>query len=104
MTFSRFRHFLLAPFSALVLSAIAAPALAQGCLAAHTNTSMQGCLLDTQTPVGDLLRNHPVTVEVDWRSFSSFRHFSGEKENTQRALLNTQIKNHQNLYNINVSV
>ncbi len=93
--------------STLLLCTTAAPALAQGCLAAHTNTSMQGCLTENytaHTSAGDLLRNHPITVEVDWRSFSSFRHFSGEVENTRRALLNTQIKNHQNIYNVNVDL
>ena len=90
--------------SALALVSVAAPVLAQGCLAAHTNTSIQGCLMDTQPSVGELLHNHPLTVEVDWRSFSSFRHFSGEVENIQREILNTQIKNHQNIYNVNVDL
>ena len=88
----------------LALICVPTLARAQGCLAAHTNTSMQGCLGDNQTTVGSLLRNRPLTIEVDWRSFSSFRHFSGEKENVQREILNTQIKNHQNLYNINVDL
>jgi hypothetical protein len=77
---------------------------AQGCLAAHTNNSMQGCLTGAQSSNGQLLRHHPITVEVDWRSFSSFRHFVGEAEQTQREALNTQIKNHQNLYNISVDM
>src|ERR1700676_2369632 len=75
---------------------------AQGCLAAHSNSSMQGCLTGSQATSGHLFRHHPVPVEVDWRSFSSFRHFVGEKEQTQRAVLGNQIKNHQNLYNITV--
>ena len=90
--------------SALTLGCLTATAHAQGCLAAHTNTSMQACLGDNQTTVGSLLRNHSLTVEVDWRSFSSFRHFSGERENVQREILNTQIKNHQNLYNISADL
>ncbi len=77
-------------------------AVAQGCVAFHSNSSMLGCLTDNGSGGGQLLRNHPITVEVDWRSFSSFRHFIGEQEQTQRAVLGTQIKNHQNLYNITV--
>ena len=104
MTFTKVLVATAIRLSALALCAVTPTLHAQGCLAAHTNTSMQGCLMDNSTSVGDLLRNHPLTVEVDWRSFSSFRHFSGEKENTQRAVLNTQIKNHQNLYNVNVDL
>jgi hypothetical protein len=69
---------------------------------------MLNCITsDGSTPGGSgaaFLRRHPLTMEVDWRSFSSFRHFSGEVENTQRAILNTQIKNHQNLYNISLEM
>ena len=79
-------------------------AAAQGCLAAHVNSSIQGCLSEQNPTGGSLVHGHPITLEVDWRSFSSFRHFSGEKENTQRAILNTQIKNHQNIYNINLDM
>ena len=104
MTLSHLLETVVVRLSLLALCLTVTPLHAQGCLAAHTNTSIQGCLMDSPTSVGDLLRNHPLTVEVDWRSFSSFRHFSGEKENTQRAVLNTQIKNHQNLYNINADL
>lgn len=95
------------PFALSVLVLIVAsiaPALAQGCLAAHTNSSIQGCLSSDHAEPGSLLRNHPITVEVDWRSFSSFRHFIGTVEQTQRERLNTQIKNHQNIYNISVDM
>lgn len=79
-----------------------APRLAaQGCVAFHANSPMQRFLVGDRPSVG-LFRNHPVTVEVDWRSFSSFRHFIGEKEQTQRSVLGTQIENHQNIYNISV--
>jgi len=78
---------------------------AQGCLAAHTSSNIQGCITgDGHTPSGTLIRNHPITVEVDWRSFSSFRHFVGTVEQKQREVLNTQIKNHQNIYNISVDM
>jgi hypothetical protein len=93
---------LLAAAFALLAFLMSMQANAQGCLAAHSNSSMQGCLTGSQAANGQLFRHHPVTVEVDWRSFSSFRHFVGEKEQTQRAVLNNQIKNHQNLYNITV--
>lgn len=90
---------------ALVLSPIAH---GQGCLAAHTSSTIQSCITSGGHNMTDggagFFRHHPVTIEVDWRSFSSFRHFSGEVENTSRALLNTQIKNHQNLYNINLDM
>ncbi|HEX3570524.1 MAG TPA: hypothetical protein VHU44_06855 [Acidobacteriaceae bacterium] len=81
--------------------AFSSPLVAQGCVAFHANTPMQHCLTG-KGPDGGLFRNHPVTIEVDWRSFSSFRHFIGEQEQTQRAVLGTQIKNHQNIYNINL--
>ena len=104
MRLSRFLAATAFRLSALAFVSVAAPVLAQGCLAAHTNTSIQGCLMDNHASVGELLHNHPLTVEVDWRSFSSFRHFSGEVENIQREILNTQIKNHQNIYNVNVDL
>lgn len=81
---------------------------AQGCLAAHNSSTMQGCLTSSGEHTGSggskFLHRHPVTAEVDWRSFSSFRHFVGEKENVSRAVNNTQIKNHQNLYNVSVEM
>ncbi len=81
----------------------------QGCLAAHTNSNMQGCITadGNDTAHGGkpgFLSNRPITVEVDWRSFSSFRHFSGTVENTSRQTLGTFIPNHQNLYNISVEM
>ena len=96
-------------YAALLSSAaLLSTARAQGCLAAHTSSTIQGCLTSNGENVSDsksrFLRNHPLTLEVDWRSFSSFRHFSGEVENTQRAVLNTQIKNHQNIYNISTEL
>lgn len=81
----------------LAFSAGRAPA--QGCVAFHSSSHMQSCITEDK-PSHDYFRNHPITVEVDWRSFSSFRHFIGEKEQTQRAILGTQIENHQNIYNI----
>ncbi len=95
--------------AACVLSLFAASpiARAQGCLAAHTSSTIQGCITSGGANFDGglgILHHHPLTVEVDWRSFSSFRHFSGEVENTQRALLNTQIKNHQNIYNISADL
>ncbi len=84
----------------------ASSACAQGCLAAHTNSNMQGCITaeghDSYTSKSKFLRHHPTTVEVDWRSYSSFRHFSGTVENTSRQTLGTFIPNHQNLYNISL--
>lgn len=87
----------------------ASSARAQGCLAAHTNSNIQSCITATGHDMGvssggDFLRNHPLTVEVDWRSYSSFRHFSGEKENLTRQALGTFIPNHQNLYNISLDM
>ncbi len=89
-----------------VLSALSSASTlhAQGCLAAHTSSTIQSCITSPgqgyADGASDFLRHHPVMVEVDWRSFSSFRHFIGTVEQTQRAVLNTQIKNHQNIYNI----
>ena len=99
-------------FAAAALVGIPVNLCAQGCLAAHSSSTIQSVLSSTpragEQPSGnrgaEFLRNHPVTVEVDWRSFSSFRHFIGTVEQTQRAVLNTQIKNHQNLYNVDASV
>jgi len=83
-------------------------ALGQGCIAAHTNQSI--CTMGPQeetnsgkTHGGPHDFMHKVSVEVDWRSFSSFRHYVGTVEQTQRAVLGTQIKNHQNIYNIAVN-
>ncbi len=52
----------------------------------------------------EFFRHHPLTVEVDWRSYSSFRHFSGTVENTSRQTLGTFIPNHQNLYNLSLDM
>ncbi len=109
MNNSTFPRSVFATASALLLAAATSSGHAQGCLAAHTGSSMQGCItnqsgFETSDSTSRFLRNHPTTLEVDWRSYSSFRHFSGEVENTQRAVLNTQIKNHQNLYNIALEV
>ncbi len=41
---------------------------------------------------------------MDWRSFSSFRHFSGTVENTSRQALGTFIPNHQNIYNVSLDM
>ena len=87
-------------------AALAATGLAhgQGCLAAHTNSNMQGCITssghDSYADKNRFLEHHPVTLEIDWRTFSSFRHFSGTVENTSRQTLGNFIPNHQNLYNI----
>lgn len=94
---------------ALVALFGASSARAQGCLAAHTNSNMQSCITsnghDTR-PASSyaFLRRHPLTVEVDWRSFSSFRHFSGTVENTSRQTLGTFIANHQNIYNVSMDL
>ena len=78
-------------------------ALAQGCLAAHTSQPVISALTDDVHGSRSHRGLHGLTVEVDWRSFSSFRHFIGEKEQTQRAVLGNQIKNHQNIYEISAS-
>lgn len=84
----------------------AGTAHAQGCLAAHSNSNMQGCITadphDSYTSKSRFMRHHPTTLEIDWRSYSSFRHFSGTVENTSRQTLGTFIPNHQNLYNISL--
>lgn len=93
--------FLLA--ASVFASVVAAPALAQGCLAVHTNQPMLGglCSGGVEPPHGFF--RHPLTVEIDWRSFSSHRHFIGTVEQKQREILGTEIENHQNLYNVGVS-
>ena len=94
--------------SALLACVLVAPAIqaaAQGCLAAHTSQPVISALSDMGDSHGsrpNWLRR-PLTVEVDWRSFSSFRHFIGTVEQTQRAVLGNQIKNHQNIYEISAS-
>lgn len=93
---------LLALIAVTVVLSASAAAVAQGCVAFHSNSSMLGCLTEDGSAGGQFFRNHPITVETDWRSFSSFRHFIGEQEQTQRAVLGNQIKNHQNIYNITV--
>ncbi|HEY4355205.1 MAG TPA: hypothetical protein VGN16_05630 [Acidobacteriaceae bacterium] len=86
----------------------ASTAGAQGCLAAHSNCNMQSFLTangrDTYTDRNKFLQHHPLTVEVDWRSFSSFRHFSGEVENTARQTTGKFIPNHQNIYNFSADM
>ena len=102
------RLFCAALLSGVALLSGASFAGAQGCLAAHTNSSMLGCITSDGHSAGGgsvgYLRYHPLTVEVDWRSFSSFRHFSGTVENTSRQTNGNFIPNHQNLYNVSVSM
>src|SRR5436305_5651296 len=87
---------------------IGAAANAQGCLAAHLSGGMLSCITATggggYTSSNKFLRHHPLTAEVDWRSFSSFRHFSGNVENTSRQTIGNFIPNHQNLYNISLDM
>src|SRR5438105_4602647 len=70
---------LLAVVSLAAAVALPKAAFAQGCVAFHSNSTMLGCLTGDGPSGSQLFRKHPITVEVDWRSFSSFRHFIGEK-------------------------
>ena len=90
-------------FAALCAVGFHSVANAQGCLAAHTSQPVISALTEDGHGTTSHHGLHGLTVEVDWRSFSSFRHFTGEVEETQRAVLNTQIKNHQNIYEISAS-
>jgi hypothetical protein len=95
---------------ALAVSSIAlsccSPIWAQGCVAAHTNQGVMSELCsgnddhEHMQAMGSHWIKNRLTVNVGWRSFSSFRHFVGTNENKQRAVLGNQIKNHQNLYDI----
>ncbi len=86
----------------LVFFLVSGYAFGQGCIAAHTNQPLLSGLCEEHGSI-NARKLHPITVEVDWRSFSSFRHFIGEKEQKQRELLDTQIKNHQNIYNVSLT-
>ena len=94
--------------SALCVIHPVSQAVAQGCLAAHTNSNIQSCITspggETYKDTNRFLRQHPLTVEVDWRSFSSFRHFSGTVENVSRQTIGNFIPNHQNIYNISADM
>ena len=99
-------HSIAAALFCLALLLSARPALGQGCLAAHTSqgnvATIESAASETHDGNGpDWLRNK-LTIDVGWRSFSSFRHFVGTRENVQRAINHNQIKNHQNIYDIGV--
>jgi hypothetical protein len=107
----RFRmHPLLAAVVAAALLWSAPPAHAQGCLAAHANQRMMDelCTSSSEQSSGhssgeraDWIHNR-LTVNLGFRTYSSFRHFVGTEEQVQRQIQHTQVENHQNIWNIGI--
>src|SRR5215813_5878337 len=97
----RARLFLLIPLAATIFSNTSA--LAQGCVAAHSNQRSMDQLVqvdelfktDAASTMGHL-SIHNLTVDIGYRVFNSNKYFVGDKE-IPRA---NATENHQNIFNI----
>jgi hypothetical protein len=80
---------------------------AQGCVAARSPQTNIDALCDTgdhsAMPTGKGFNIHNLTLNIAFREFTSFRHFIGTDEQVQREILHTQIKNHQDFWDVGVS-
>jgi len=95
-------------FAGLLLGGHFTVARAQGCLAARSNQGILDELCGGGTLASSSTDHNPawlrrLTVNVGFREFTSFRHFVGTVEQTQRERLNNQIRNHQLIFDVGVN-
>jgi len=95
-------------FAAFFLGGAPQFAHAQGCIAARSNQGIMDELCGEGTLASPKYNHDPawlrrLTVNVGFREFNSFRHFIGTDEQTQRALLRTQVENHQLLFDVGIN-
>ena len=85
-------------FSAAVLQG--APALAQGCVAAHSNQRVISELVRTDGGGSGAspFSIHNLTVEIGYRVFNSNKYFQGSEEIARP----TAVRNHQNIFDIGI--
>jgi len=94
--------------AALALSGALQLARAQGCIAARSNQGIMDELCGGGTAASPYTDHNPawlrrLTVDVGFREFTSFRHFVGTVEQTQRAVQNNQIRNHQLIFDVGIN-
>ncbi len=76
-------------------------ALAQGCVAAHSNQRTMDQLVKTdEGGPGGLFSIHNLTVDIGYRVFNSNKYFQGTNE-IARAAAST-VRNHQNIFDVGV--
>jgi hypothetical protein len=101
----KIQHALGALVVLFALAVNAAPARAQGCVAARSNQHQMGELCGaTEYSSGHNQSNwlHRLTLNLGYRNFSSFRHFVGTEEQPQRELNRSQVENHQNIMDVGI--
>ncbi len=72
---------------------------AQGCIVVHNAQPLVSGLNPTELPN----KLHGLTVTIGYRTYNSFRHFSGETEEVQREVLHTEVRNHVNQFDVNIN-
>ncbi|WP_326446709.1 hypothetical protein [Edaphobacter sp.] len=82
-----------------MLGSCTIPALAQGCVAAHSPQPLTAGL-DPGARLGGL---HSLSVTVGFRTYSSFRHYVGTVYQVQRATKHNEVENHVNLYDLTIA-
>lgn len=101
----RWQRVLLGCFAPLLSLLISPAARAQGCVAAHSQPQSEDVLLsnayhDGGAPGGhDWL--HRLTLNIDWRSFSSNKYYVGTHEIYRPA--GNRVENHQNIWDIGIN-
>jgi hypothetical protein len=101
-------RFALFALGAVAVSGAFQVARPQGCIAARTNQGIMdelcgGGSLFNDTHNSDPKWLRPLTVNVGFRVFNSFRHFIGTDEQTQRAIAHNQVENHQLIFDIGIN-
>lgn len=77
-------------------------ALAQGCVAAHSEQPIIAGLDATSQPRPSNLL-HGLSVTIGFRTYSSYKHYIGTVYQVQRAEMHNQVQNHVDLYDLGLS-
>jgi hypothetical protein len=77
-------------------------AVAQGCVAAHSQQPIISGLEPTSQPRASSLL-HGLTVTVGFRTYSSYKHYIGTVYQAQRATMHNEVQNHVDLYDLSLS-
>lgn len=99
---SRTAFYLLILASFAGISGMQRQAHAQGCVAAHSSQPViSGLDPSTQPRATGIL--HGLTVTVDFRTYSSYKHYIGTVYQAQRAILHNEVQNHVDLYDLSLN-
>ncbi|HYK38201.1 hypothetical protein [Alloacidobacterium sp.] len=77
-------------------------ALAQGCVAAHSEQPIIAGLDATSQPRSSNLL-HGLSVTIGFRTYNSYKHYIGTVYQVQRAEMHNQVQNHVDLYDLGLS-